>query len=727
MSENILPRHSLKEEAKQILRQRFEDAPGPRSRVLWWDEGGHLLMLLAHVCQELDVEFGTAKHPLKFRQWIAKHSATPEEEPDSVLWHMPEAMHGRDWFRDVEVMGGVIEKSIEDLAANVYGVQRWQIRPWESDAPLDASVAAKLDDELRESGGMPTLSRLQGRILTGGASRPVEHVLRNGWGELSRSDDVVDKIQHFLSEERVPHLEQSDGPDTIVRKVRRWTVAGWLYEAGVSAHAFPNSIASSDLAYAYRRLASVLKTDPQSEVLPTYQETYWPDVVDALEDPWKLLRCPVDGAVEIRLWTAWLSDFDDENYETCRDRASTRVEALRAYTGRTDQDVSETSPPWIRAWQQAAALADLARRYETWDERKAPAHVLYADREEGSWQIDAAVRRIIVSGTPEQELPSGHPARESLAYHRERLVETEYLDYLRDLSDEMETALAQGDLVDDNLSSAVHFWSDHEKELGAGNEALFFYLDALRLDLARELADQLQARSDASDELDLNVEESTRLGVVPSETEFGMAAVLPGRPKSYEVRLDNGALNAYRNGSPLNADKRRKLLEEEGWAVASDDPSGWSQTRVAYYSKEIDDYGEASMQDIERRLAERVRTLADEIFNRVRKGDWNRAYVVTDHGFVLLPEDAQFEDLTPPGGDVKRRRVAAEDLSDDGPGVLLTGDQTPELFSYLSSPVRLLLDPQHRFKKQGIPDSRYYHGGALPQECILSFLKIEAA
>ena len=109
------------------------------------------------------------------------------------------------------------------------------------------------------------------------------------------------------------------------------------------------------------------------------------------------------------------------------------------------------------------------------------------------------------------------------------------------------------------------------------------------------------------------------------------------------------------------------------------------------------------------------------------KGNWNRAYVVTDHGFVLLPEDAQFEALTPPNGDVKRRRVAAEDLSDDEPGVVLTGDQTPELFSYLSSPVRLLLNPQHRFKKQGIPDSRYYHGGALPQECILSFLKIEAA
>jgi hypothetical protein len=148
---------------------------------------------------------------------------------------------------------------------------------------------------------------------------------------------------------------------------------------------------------------------------------------------------------------------------------------------------------------------------------------------------------------------------------------------------------------------------------------------------------------------------------------------------------------------------------------------------VAYYSKEIDDYGEASMADIEKRLAERVETLAENIFDRIKQGSYNRAYVATDHGFVLLPEDAQFEDLPPPEGDVKRRRVAAENLPEDGPGVVLTGERSPELFSYLSTPVRVLLDPQHRFKKQGIPDSRYYHGGALPQECILCFLKIEAA
>jgi hypothetical protein len=75
---------------------------------------------------------------------------------------------------------------------------------------------------------------------------------------------------------------------------------------------------------------------------------------------------------------------------------------------------------------------------------------------------------------------------------------------------------------------------------------------------------------------------------------------------------------------------------------------------------------------------------------------------------------------------VKRRRVAADDLPDDDTGVLLTREKMPAL-SYLQCPVRVLLDPQQRYSKQGIPDSRYYHGGALPQECILSFLKIEAA
>jgi hypothetical protein len=662
---------------------------------------------------------------------VAEQGEAPSDEPGEALWYVPDAPRGRDWFRDVKHMGGtveenIVEKSIDDLAADAYGIQTWQLRPTSTNRPVSEEVAAILLDNLRGA-SHPTLEQLQSRLVIQADEEIIEYLLREGWEMLPTSSDDVNMVRSLLEDQGVPELPSYEAPEAMVKAVRRWAVAGWLSRAGVPDRAFPAAIAQSDLGYAYRRLKEVLHSDLQTGVLGTYQERYWEEIIVEADDPWALATCPVDGALDERLWAAWEADFERQRFEACQEHAAERARALREPTGRQGESVGKETPPRIRVWSQAAALADLAHRYETWDERNAPAHVLYADREEGSWQIDAAVRRIIVSGTPEEELPSGHPARKSLADHRQRLVENEYLTYLQELANEMETALTQGDLVDDNLSSAVHFWADHEEELGAGNEALFFYLDALRLDLARELADRLQERSDASSELDLNVEELTCLGVLPSETPFGMAAVLPGRPQSYEVRLDGGPLHAYRNGSAMDASRRRKLLEEEGWAVASSDSSGWSQTRVAYYSKEIDDYGEASINDIEQRLAERVQTLADEIVDRIRKGDWNRAYVVTDHGFVLLPEDAQFEDLSPPDGDVKRRRVAAEELSDDRPGVVLTGEQTPELFSYLSSPVRLLLDPQHRFQKQGIPDSRYYHGGALPQECILSFLEIEAA
>ncbi len=724
MPETVHAQRSLTEEAEQVLRQHFKSAESPRHRVLWWDAGGHLRDVIRRACQELGVPFVEQEHPLGFRRWVAQQGEAPSDEPGKALWYVPDAPRGRDWFRDVKHMGHVVEKSIEDLAADLYGIKTWQLRISATDRPVSDRLAAILLDNLRGS-SHPTFEQLQGRLVIQADEGIIEYLLRDGWEMLPRTGEKLETVRSLLRDRGVPELPSDEGPEAMVGAVRRWAVAGWLSQAGIPDTAFPSAIAESDLGYAHRRLKAVLREDLQSKVFGTYQGRYWDEIIDQVDDPWALATCPVDGALDERLWAEWEADFKNQRFDACQEHAADRSDALREHTGRQDQSVGKETPPWIRVWSQAAALADLARRYNTWNERNAPAHVLYADREEGSWQIDAAVRRIIVSGTPEEALPSGHPASESLTGHRKRLVETEYLTYLRELSKEMETALVQGDLLDDNLSSSIDFWSDHKTELDQGKEALLFYIDALRLDLARELADRLQERSDASDELDLNVEESTRLGVLPSETEFGMAAVLPGRPKSYEVRLENGDLTAYRNGSVMRADKRRKLLREEGWAVVSSDSSNWSDTRTAYYSKEIDDYGEASMRDIEQRLVERVRTLADHIFERME--NWNRAYVVADHGFVLLPKNAQFEDLTPPGGDVKRRRVAAEDLPDDGPGVLLTGDQTPELFSYLSSPVRLLLDPQHRFKKQGIPDSRYYHGGALPQECILSFLKIEAA
>ena len=631
--------------------------------------------IVKDACDALDIPFGkNIRWPLEPGSLSRGQRRTMS--PTGWSGICQKRQHGRDWFRDVEAMGDVIEMSIDHLAAELYGIYPWQLRPWESENTISQSVADILKDQLCGQ-NRPRLQRLHASILLGDESRPVEHILREGWERLPDSPDVLEKIRSLLEDEHVPDLNAGDDHQTIVSKVRRWAVAGWLKHEGVPAEAFPDPIAGSDLSYAFRRLKRVLQTDVQTRALAMYQQAYWPDVVAQLDDPWIASACPVDGALEARLWRSWLRDFDEGAYPQCQERAHARTEALCEATKRNYKQVGKESPSWIRAWRQAASLAELAHRYETWDSRDAPIHALYADREDGSWHIDAAVRRIIVSGTPEDDLPSEHPARSALAQHRQALVSDRYLQYLRSMAEKMKVTLESGQLLDDGFRSSTTFWSDHSEELAAGNEAILFYLDALRLDLARDLADRLKELAHSDGDVDLNVRESLRLGVLPSETAFGMAAVLPGRPRAFEVKMVGDKLRALRSGRTLDTTQRVNLLDNEGWAVAPKNPSAWSNPLVAYMDTELDDIGETDLAEIEKKLADRVEELADLIFKKMRQGNWTRAYVVTDHGFVLLPEQTTFEALTSPTGEIKRRRVAGEELDQQGPGVLAHAGANP--------------------------------------------------
>jgi hypothetical protein len=53
-----------------------------------------------------------------------------EEPQDRVLWYVPEAKEGRDWFRDIREAGDDTEItcSIYDLSAELYGASPWQRR-----------------------------------------------------------------------------------------------------------------------------------------------------------------------------------------------------------------------------------------------------------------------------------------------------------------------------------------------------------------------------------------------------------------------------------------------------------------------------------------------------------------------------------------------------------------------------------------------------------------------
>ena len=713
-SANTYAKKSLNEKAREDLKVAFESGKAGSRRVLWWDHGGHLKSLLQRTADKLGATFIAREDPLAFRAWVASFE-TPADEPDRVVWYVPDAKRGRDWFRDINHQGQEIEKSIEKLAAELYNLQSWQLRTWDETQPVSDAVAEMLLDKLNGT-GRPNLVQLQGFLVTEGEQLPLEEILQEERVQLPDTPDALSKIKELLAGELVPGIEGASDLEAVVHHVRRWAVAGSLQAAGVPTELFPDAVAKSDLSHAHRKLTKALRNASPS-VLRVYQQDYWPEVIDQVDDPWQIADCPVEGALDRRLWESWFSAFEKEAYAECQSRAQRRVVALKKGLQWDGGDITKNAPALLAAWHQAEALAALGQRYTTLEDASGPWHKQYADLDSGSWLIDRAVRRIIISGKPEESLRADHPARASLDEYRTPLVHDRYIAYLRETAEKTKQAFASGGLLSPDFLPSVKFWTENEEELASRSEVVLFYLDALRLDLARDLKERLQEH--------FKVSESTWMGVLPSETAFGMEALLPGRWKAFRVKMRNGILEAFRNDKRLQATRRKAILREEGYAVTDSfqDVSAWKSDRVVYFNTELDEIGENNFDKIEKKLAVRVNELAELITAALRKGNVSRAYVATDHGFVLLPEGASFERLEAPAGvDVARRRYAAENAEPNGHGITL--EQSAD-FPYLDAAVHVLVDPQHRFSKQSISDSRYYHGGALPQECVLSFLTIE--
>ena len=165
------------------------------------------------------------------------------------------------------------------------------------------------------------------------------------------------------------------------------------------------------------------------------------------------------------------------------------------------------------------------------------------------------------------------------------------------------------------------------------------------------------------------------------------------------------------------------LLNGDGWTVTRKEDDSWQSTRVAYFKNDIDDIGEKELNDLEVMLARRVDSLAEFIGTKLEQGKWGQAYVLTDRGFVLLPDTASPEKISRPAeaSDSGSRWIAEDDMDEYSPGVLL--DSSSRL-GYLDVDVSVLTSPLKRFRKQGLGDARFYHGGLLPQEFVLDLIII---
>jgi hypothetical protein len=722
---------TLPDAAKDTIRREFDRAESNDSIVLWWDDGNYLEDILQQACDDLGIPLKIAeKTPLELRAdpvdseqvWYVPHVKEP-----------PDRAGDYDWFRDVQHTGSEVEMSIEDLTVHVFGseqLQAWELKnATESDNPQQRREIARILHDQLTGGQLPTLEQLRTQIVTGGYTDPVAFVLENGWADIDDDPQTVDQMKDLLASEGVDAVADESDPTAIETLTRRWAVAEWLIHVGADADRFPSKFrAETAGAHDLPELKSLLNntTSPNLIADDYLGETIWPDVVDTIDDPWELSICIVDATLERRLWEEWHASFEAGDYEACLDRAEERYEALLGskdihgnYRGAYGPD-----SPWTQTWEQAAEVARLAHQLDTWDESVTDDVVsLYADGDDGTWQIDNAVLNLVVAGEPETDLPSDHPAAETLDDLRTQL-QSEYVDYLEDLGDLVtETIEAGAPFVDED--HAYQFFTKESDGLESGQTVALFVIDALRLDLARRLADELReyVATLPADAPEFAVEEDVWLGTLPSETEFGKAALTPGEVQMFDISLVDGELLPLRNNREVSTNRRNSLLDGDGWTVTREEDEGWQSTRVAYFKNDLDNMGEKELSDLEEMLAQRVDSLAEFIGTKIKQGECDQAYLLTDHGFVLLPHDVTPEKISRPveASDSGRQWIAGEDVDEDSPGVLL--DASTRL-GYLDANVSAFASPLKRFSKQGVGDARFYHGGLLPQEFVLDFISI---
>ncbi|WP_235545818.1 BREX-1 system phosphatase PglZ type A [Phycicoccus sp. Soil802] len=273
------------------------------------------------------------------------------------------------------------------------------------------------------------------------------------------------------------------------------------------------------------------------------------------------------------------------------------------------------------------------------------------------------------------------------------------------------------------------FYGDYVDQLvREDKKAVVIISDALRYEVAEELGSRIRQE----DRFDADLE--AVLGVLPSYTQLGMAALLPHR----SLKHSTDGKSVLADDRPTNGTAfRKKILESVGGtAIQAEDFKTLSaeerrdlfkNSRVLYiYHDVIDATGDK--QGTERRVFEAAEQALRELVDLVKKAanaNATNIFVTADHGFLFQDEELpeQFFLSEAPQGDkilVKNRRyVLGHGLKVDAAFTTFTSGQLG-----LESDIEVQIPKSiHRLRLAG-GGSRFVHGGATLQEVVVPVLAV---
>lgn len=291
----------------------------------------------------------------------------------------------------------------------------------------------------------------------------------------------------------------------------------------------------------------------------------------------------------------------------------------------------------------------------------------------------------------------------------------------------------QVDATDSWSSTALRSQTTFYRDYIAGlirddKKAVVIISDALRYEVAEELGTRIRQE----DRFDASLD--AVLGVLPSYTQLGMAALLPHRTLTHSA----DAKVVLADGLPTNGTAfRGKILESvDGAAIQAEDFKGLSAeerrelykaNRVLYvYHNRIDATGDkpGTERQVFEACDDTLRDLVD-LVKKLASANATNIFITADHGFLFQDDalaDAFFLSTQPQGDNIKvvnRRYVLGRGLKIDDAFTTFTSGQL-ELDGDLEVQIPKSI---HRLRLAG-GGSRFVHGGATLQEVVVPVLAV---
>ncbi|MCC6783444.1 MAG: BREX-1 system phosphatase PglZ type B, partial [Planctomycetes bacterium] len=256
-----------------------------------------------------------------------------------------------------------------------------------------------------------------------------------------------------------------------------------------------------------------------------------------------------------------------------------------------------------------------------------------------SLAVVAAIARRPLSGATIDEIADGYAKHgwraDAAAWQTLAGVPLQHETTLREVVQQLaepwleETAIRFQELFERGPSIA----GAHREAVDAAEGGCLVFVDGLRYELGCLLAERLEGRG-------CRVAIARRWAALPTVTATGKPAVTPVVAEVSGTKLGEDFAPRLRGGKAIDAASLRAAIESKGYQILGAETGDWPLAATArgfLEAGDIDSLGHERQGELPAQLWGQIQRLEERIVRLLDAG-WTSVRVVTDHGWLFLPE-----------------------------------------------------------------------------------------